>query len=58
MNPVTHKTFILASIYLKTSSNRGIVIEFGNFKGEPIKVKDEKYLTYYWTNKNYGIRFA
>ena len=58
MNPITHKTFILASIYLKTYSNRGIVIEFGNFKGNPIKVKDQEYSTYYWTNKKNGIRFA
>lgn len=58
MNPLTHKTHILASLYLKTVSNIGVVIEFGDFKGQPIKVKDKEYLTYYWTNKENGIRFT
>jgi len=66
MNSITHKTEIWASLYIKTSSKIGIVIEFGNFKGEKIKVKfkekdemkEKEYLTYYWTDKNNGIRFA
>ena len=58
MNSLTHKTEIWASLYIKTVSNRGIVIEFGNFKGEAIKAKDQEYITYYWTDKNNGIRFA
>ena len=36
-NPLTHKNFLIASIYLKTKNNHEIVLEYGEFKNEDMK---------------------
>ena len=58
-NPLTHKSFVIASIYLKTEHNYQIVVEYGDFKNEEMKdIKNNIYPTYYWTSEKSGLRFA
>lgn len=58
-NPLTHKSFLTASIYLKTEHNHEIVVEYGDFKNEDMKdIKNKIYPTYYWTSEKSGLRFA
>ena len=57
-NPLTHKNFILASLFLRTLGGHEIFVEFGNFKGD-IEDKNKKhYKTYYYTNEKNGLRFT
>ena len=58
-NPLTHKNFLIASIYLKTEHNYEIVVEYGEFKNEDMKdIKNNSYPTYYWTSERSRLRFA
>ena len=58
-NPITHKNFLIASIYLKTENNHEIVVEYGEFKNEDmIDINNKSYPTYYWTSEKNGLRFA
>ena len=58
-NPLTHKVNILASLLIKTLKGTQVMIEFGDYKGEDIKDKNNKiYTTYYWNNEKNGLRFA
>ena len=58
-NPLTHKNFLMASIYLKTEHNYEIVVEYGEFQNEDMKdINNKSYPTYYWTSEKNGLRFA
>jgi len=58
-NPITHKVALAASLYIKTTSLKEIVVEFGEYNNEEMLDKNNKrYKTYYWKSEKNGLRFA
>ena len=56
---VSGKRWLHASLLLETENDYSIVVEYGGYKGEKMDDKDkDTYETYYWFEKDYGVRFA
>ena len=56
---VSGKKCYHASLLLETKNNYSIVVEYGGYNGEDMTDKDnDKYKTYYWFKRSYGLRYA
>lgn len=56
---ISGKRWLHASLLLETQNDYSIVVEYGGYKGEKMDDRDkDTYETYYWFEKEYGVRFA